>query len=83
MSNSPLSPRSQSRPVSQPEDEDEEMLGVDQEEREEQEAPRASDPFSQSTTQQDPRPARENRKDKDLKTFLNSMDKYAPIVITL
>jgi hypothetical protein len=79
MSNSPLSPRSQSRPVSQPEDEDEEMLDVDQEE---QEAPQASGSFPQATTQQDPRPARENRKDKDLNTFLNSMDKYAPIVLT-
>ena len=79
MSKSPLSPRSQSRPVSQPEDEDEEMLDVDEEE---QDPHRASEPFSQSTTQQDPRPARENRKDKDLNTFLNSMDKYAPIVLT-
>lgn len=76
------SPGSQSLPVSQPEDEDEEMLDVDQEEQEEQEALRGSDSFSQSTTQQDPRPARENRKDKDLNTFLNSMDKYAPIVLT-
>ncbi len=59
------------------------MLDVDQEEeQEEQDTPREPDSFSQSTTQQDPRPARENRKDKDLNTFLNSMDKYAPIVLT-
>ena len=59
------------------------MLDVDQEEQEEpRERPSRVRLFSQSTTQQDPRPARENRKDKDLNTFLNSMDKYAPIVLT-
>ena len=60
------------------------MLEVDPDEEEEQveqDAPPEPDSFSQSTAQQDPRPARENRKDKDLNTFLNSMDKYAPIVL--
>lgn len=54
------------------------MLDADQEEEEEE--PRVTDPLSQSGGQQDPRPPRETRKDKDLNTFLNSMDKYAPIV---
>ena len=79
MSNSPLSPKSQVQRESQPpEDEDEEMLDADQEEQEEE--PRATESLSQSASQQDPRPPRETRKDKDLNTFLNSMDKYAPIV---
>jgi Transcription initiation factor TFIID 23-30kDa subunit len=54
------------------------MLDVDQEEKEEE--PRESASFSQATNQQELRPPRETRKDKDLNTFLNSMDKYAPIV---
>jgi hypothetical protein len=74
---SPLSPRSQEQPTSHPpEDEDEEMLDADQEDDDEEPQNEAES----STTQQDPRRARENRKDKDLNTFLNSMDKYAPIV---
>lgn len=82
MSSSSLSPKSQVQTVSQPpedDDKDEEMLDADQEEQEDE--PREQpESLSQSTTHQDPRPPRENRKDKDLNTFLNSMDKYAPIV---
>ena len=83
MSNSPLAPRLHSQAALQPEDEDTEMLDIDQsEDGEEEEDPQESDSFSRTTSQQqDARPARENRKDKDLNTFLNSMDKYAPIVI--
>ena len=81
MANSPLSPTSQP-PV--PDQSDSEMLDADHEDEE----PEASDTEmpaqSQSTQQQEPiRPPRETRKDKDLNTFLNQMDKYAPIVLSL
>lgn len=79
-SNSPLSPTSQAQDKMQSSEQDEENQEmpdfnpeddeVEEEEQEEQEDPSAKEP----------RPPRETRKDKDLNTFLNSMDKYAPIV---
>ena len=52
---------------------------VDADEDDEQDAEM---PSSQgSTAQQDTRVPREGRKEKDLNAFLNSMDKYAPIVL--
>jgi hypothetical protein len=60
------------------------MLDVDQDEQDEQEEEGQVDPPSQSSaTQHDPRRPRQARKDKDLNTFLNSMDRYAPIVDNL
>jgi hypothetical protein len=74
----PDSPDSQSSQP--PEDEDTEMLDAEQEEEEEEE--QHPDNAQQSTSQDHTRSPRETRKDKDLNSFLNSMDKYAPVVYT-
>lgn len=76
MSNSPLSPGSlPQNSTHPPEEEDYEMVDADEDDEEVQQ------PGSQeSTAQQDTRAPREGRKEKDLNAFLNSMDKYAPIV---
>jgi len=61
-------------------DEDTEMIDADQDEEEEDVKPELN---AESSTTEDLRPQREpreHRKDKDLNTFLNQMDKYAPIV---
>ena len=72
---SPISPKSHPQATDRPsEEEDEEMVDADLEEAEKQE------PTFQSGSHQESRPPRETRKDKDLNTFLNQMDKYAPIV---
>jgi hypothetical protein len=95
MDDSPVSPKS--HPNSHPPDtyEDEEMRDADEEEEDlEQEEEyddsdehdqMDQDPSSQQQreTEQESRTPRETRKDKDLKTFLNQMDKYAPIVCLL
>lgn len=77
MSNSPLSPGSLPQNSTHPaEDEDYKMVDADEDDEEE-----VQEPGSQgSTAQQDTRAPREGRKEKDLNAFLNSMDKYAPIV---
>jgi hypothetical protein len=64
-------------------EDDVEMLDVGQDEREHQEMAGGGDTPSSSTLVQETRPPRETRKDKDLSTFLKSMDKYAPIVYIL
>jgi hypothetical protein len=77
-SNSPLSPTSQKHTTSQPpEYEDAEMLDAEHDDQEDQEDPanENSEPHPET------RSPRESRKDKDLNTFLTSMDKYAPIVL--
>ena len=75
MSNSPLSPGSLPQNNAPPqEEEDYEMMDAD----EEDEPADAEMPSSQGSTAQ--RTPRDGRKEKDLNTFLNSMDKYAPIV---
>jgi len=51
---------------------------VDADDEDEQDAQM---PSSQGSTSQEARPPREGRKEKDLNAFLNSMDKYAPIVL--
>jgi len=51
---------------------------VDADDEDEQDAEM---PSSQGSTAQDTRAPREGRKEKDLNAFLNSMDKYAPIVL--
>lgn len=64
-------------------DEDTEMMDADQEEEEEEEEDVKPELNAESSTTEDLRPQREpreHRKDKDLNTFLNQMDKYAPIV---
>ena len=75
MSNSPLSPGSLPQNNTQPqEDEDYDMVDADEEDEQD-----AQIPSSQGSTAQ--RTPREGRKEKDLNAFLNSMDKYAPIVL--
>lgn len=70
------SPMSWSQQLPNPgEDEDAEM--IDQEDQENEEEAERNSP---SHVAQDTRQPRETRKDKDLNTFLNSMDRYAPIV---
>jgi hypothetical protein len=62
---------------------DTEMLDVEAEREEEEDQYPDMDP-PPSTTEEDHRQSREpreSRKDKDLTTFLNQMDKYAPIVL--
>jgi len=79
MSNSPLSPGSLPQNSTHPpeeEDEDYEMVDADEDEKEDVQQPGSQG----STSQQDTRVPREGRKEKDLNEFLNSMDKYAPIV---
>ena len=73
-------PRRDTEMQEEDEEEDTEMLDADAEDDGEEEKPdvNATDP-----TTEDLRPQREprvSRKDKDLHTFLNQMDKYAPIV---
>jgi hypothetical protein len=80
MANSPLSPTSQPPVADQT---DSEMLDADHEDQEPEVSDTEMPSQSQSTQHQEPtRPARETRKDKDLNTFLNQMDKYAPIVLS-
>jgi hypothetical protein len=74
------SPKSHSQPLARPEEEDAEMLDADQEEPEEEEETERNLP---SHATHETRQPRETRKDKDLNTFLNSMDRYAPIVNSL
>lgn len=75
---SPISPKSHPQATDRPlEEEDEEMMDADQEDLEDAEE---QEPTFQSGSHQESRPPRETRKDKDLNTFLNQMDKYAPIV---
>ena len=66
-----------------PEDEDAEMIDADEDEEEDhgdQEGGNQEENPDPSSSQQETRSPRENRKDKDLNSFLNSMDKYSPIV---
>jgi hypothetical protein len=63
----------QATPTDNPAEEGAEMMDIDEDEEKEQEEPQSHS--------EDTRPPRENRKDKDLNSFLNSMDKYAPIVL--
>jgi hypothetical protein len=72
----PDSPRSQAS-KDHPEDEDAEMLDADQDDQEDEEEQENPQP---TTSQDQTRSPREHRKDKDLNSFLNQMDKYAPIV---
>ena len=78
MSNSPLSPGSLPRNSTHPKEEEEDYEMVDADDEDEQDAEM---PSSQGSTAQDTRAPREGRKEKDLNAFLNSMDKYAPIVL--
>lgn len=64
--------------TSDQEEENQEMPDFNPEDEEAEEEAREEEMEDSST--QEPRPSRETRKDKDLNTFLNSMDKYAPIV---
>jgi hypothetical protein len=66
-----------------PEDEDAEMIDADEDEEEgqgDQEGGNQDENPDPSSSQHETRSPRENRKDKDLNSFLNSMDKYSPIV---
>jgi hypothetical protein len=74
---SSLSPAAQA-PVDNPVEEDSEMLDVDQDDQEDEEMQTQE---AEPSSAQESRPPREARKDKDINSFLNSMDKYAPIVL--
>jgi hypothetical protein len=65
------------------EEEDTEMLDAEAEEDGEERKPAVDAPESTAEDLRPPREPRENRKDKDLNTFLNQMDRYAPIVCPL
>ena len=64
--------------LSEQEEENQEMPDFNPEDEEAEEEGQEQDQESP----QESRPPRETRKDKDLNTFLNSMDKYAPIVLS-
>jgi hypothetical protein len=78
---SPSLPLTGHAPADQYVEGDVEMLDVSQDEHEDEEMPEARG--TPSSSLQETRPPRETRKDKDLTTFLKSMDKYAPIVYML
>ena len=81
-SSSPPEPDTQMQEENEDVDEveDAEMMDAQAEEGDEERKPEINPQSSTPENLRPPREPRENRKDKDLNTFLNQMDKYAPIV---